>query len=325
MSKDISPQRQDETTQEDSPSKRKKIDTTYKCPADFVSFSHKPCSSTLIDSVSDKNTELWLIKAPNSFKPNGFDSLQVSLSGLQTLQSGSGQIYSILATPPGANELRLLTSHSRLPEKAVCGPAFSGFLNVCENYGDVSTNQAPKAIPATPAPCIPPGLRQRFQPFGSKTPTLSGVEPESSPVPSASSSNPAPYLPRQLVRQEQEEETRKKRKREKRSLAMEGGGEEEERAQVSVKTEPAALTPSQWEAPEGLEETDPREKRKKKKKKRDKDRGAGEEEAEGVQGLGVTVKQEVEVKDERLDAAYGDVEDSGKKRKKKKKNRQEDD
>ena len=190
---------------------------------------------------------------------------------------------------------------------------------MCENYGDVSTNQAPKAIPATPAPSIPPGLRQRFQPFGSKTPTLSGVEPESSPVPSASSSNPGPYLPRQLVRQEEEEEeTRKKRKREKRSLAMEGGGEEEERALISVKTEPVA--------PEGLEETDPREeKRKKKKKKRDKDRGAGDEESEGLQGLGITVKEEVDVKDERLDSAYGDVEDSGKKRKKKKKNRQEDD
>ena len=272
-------------------------------------------------------TLFYPLPVPSILFPSSFDSLQISLSGLQTLQSGSGQIYSILATPPGANELRLLTSHSRLPEKAVCGPAFSGFLNVCENYGDVSTNQAPKAIPATPAPSMPPGLRQRFQPFGSKTPTLSGVEPESSPVPSASSSNPAPYLPRQLVRQEQEEDTRKKRKREKRSLAMEGGGEEEEeRAQVSVKTEPAALTPSQWEAPEGLEETDPKEeKRRKKKKKRDKERGEGEEEAEGVQGLGVTVKQEVEVKDERLDAAYGDVEDSGKKRKKKKKNRQEDD
>lgn len=43
--------------------------TRYQCPADFVSFCHRPCSSTLTESLKDKKNELWLIKAPASFNP----------------------------------------------------------------------------------------------------------------------------------------------------------------------------------------------------------------------------------------------------------------
>lgn len=43
--------------------------TRYQCPADFVSFSHKPCSSTLTESLKNSHNELWLIKAPASFDP----------------------------------------------------------------------------------------------------------------------------------------------------------------------------------------------------------------------------------------------------------------
>ena len=41
----------------------------YECPADFVSFCHKPCSSTLTQSLKNNKNELWLIKAPASFDP----------------------------------------------------------------------------------------------------------------------------------------------------------------------------------------------------------------------------------------------------------------
>ncbi len=43
--------------------------TRYQCPADFVSFCHEPCSSTLTESLKNNRNELWLIKAPASFNP----------------------------------------------------------------------------------------------------------------------------------------------------------------------------------------------------------------------------------------------------------------
>lgn len=43
--------------------------TRYQCPADFVSFCHKPCSSTFTARLKKNKTELWLIKAPASFNP----------------------------------------------------------------------------------------------------------------------------------------------------------------------------------------------------------------------------------------------------------------
>lgn len=284
MSKDMISSSEDEATQRELPAKRRKEDG-YQCPSDFVSFSHKPCSSTLMGSLKDGKTELWLIKAPGNFSPDRFNSLKTPLSGLQTMkapgQSGCGQIYSVLGSPSGASELRLLTSHAHKPSKVVFGPAFSGLLNVCESHGDVSTNLAPQAIPAAPAPCIPPGLRQRFQPFGSKTPTLSRVEPDTPPPPVPSGSAYTLFcLPagRMMVKQEPEEESgrKKKRKRERRSVAMEGGEEEageEERVRVRVKMEPADPTPNQQGSPQALEETDlMEERRKRKKKKRDKER-----------------------------------------------------
>lgn len=41
----------------------------YQCPDDFVCFSHKPCSSTLTESLKSSESELWLIKAPANFDP----------------------------------------------------------------------------------------------------------------------------------------------------------------------------------------------------------------------------------------------------------------
>ncbi|KAG5836659.1 hypothetical protein ANANG_G00230760 [Anguilla anguilla] len=50
----------------------------------------------------------------------------------------------------------------------LCAPAFSGIINICESYGDRRGHQVPMAIPRAP-PLIPEGLKQRFQPFGSRT------------------------------------------------------------------------------------------------------------------------------------------------------------
>uniref|UniRef100_A0A8C7TK53 CD3e molecule, epsilon associated protein n=1 Tax=Oncorhynchus mykiss TaxID=8022 RepID=A0A8C7TK53_ONCMY len=287
----------------------------YQCPADFVAFTHKPCASTLIERLRDDNTELWLIKAPSGFNPDSFSSLKMPLSGLQTMQApaqqargsggNSGQIYSVLGGPSGAADLHLLTSHRQRLDSVVCAPTFSGLLNICESYGDCSTNQTTIAIPATPAPTVPPGLRLRFQPFGSRTPTLSRVMEDTPDTPLPSSRE----TPLRVTLDPGEERKSKKKKKKDKLIKTE---EEEE---VRVKQELLHMSPEEsYELP-GQEADLSEEKRRRKKKKKKKDRG----EAEGTVDLSFNViKQEVEVKVEPMDSSYGDVEDSGKKKKIKK-------
>lgn len=129
--------------------------SNFQCPADFVSFRYKPCSSTLSSSSS---TELWLIKAPACFDPTSFSGVQVPLRGLQTVNIGEHP-YSILGSSGHCPELRLLTASASL------GPPFSGLINICERHGNHSANRALYVVPAIPPPSLPPGLKQRFQHF----------------------------------------------------------------------------------------------------------------------------------------------------------------
>ncbi|XP_034557672.1 CD3e molecule, epsilon associated protein [Notolabrus celidotus] len=347
MPRDVSSSSSEE--EEDSPptkshQKQKqsnKKPTRYQCPADFVSFSHKPCSSTLTESLKNNNNELWLIKAPSNFKPECFSGINLPLSGLRTVKvptaagggqtGGSKQIFSILASPHGTSELCLLTGDKLQSDSHTFGPAFSGLLNVCESYGGSSANQTPHVIPATPAPSIPPGLKQRFLPFGSKTPTRSCVaktEVDAGATFGSSSKTFRPWLVKRSAEEtlqeeeEEEDEGRKKKKKKKKD-------KKEKRVKTEVldnylemgilKEEPVFETQE-----EVMMELPVEEKRKKKKKKKDREREEVEESVEPS----VRVKQEVvTVKTEPIDILYGDLEEGSgkKKKKKKKKNRSDDD
>ncbi|XP_042342384.1 CD3e molecule, epsilon associated protein [Plectropomus leopardus] len=280
-----------------SPLKEKESDkkaSRYQCPADFVSFQHKPCSSTLTESLKNNKNELWLIKAPASFDPECFSGIKVPLSGLQTLKvpaaaggaktGSSQQIYSVLASTHGTSELRLLTSDKQSSDSMVFGPMFSGLLNVCESYGDSSTNQAPQVIPAAPAPSV------------------------------------AKRLVEETWREEEEEDGKKKKKKKKKEKRIKTEQEEEV---VRVKQEPAAETQDKVMTELPLQEGEvSEEKRKKKKKKRDRER---EEVEEGLEPSVRVKEEEVTVKCEPIDTLYGDlVEGSGKKKKKKKKSKTDD-
>lgn len=316
--------------------------TRYQCPADFVSLCHRPCSSTLTESLKSEN-ELWLIKAPASFKPECFSGIKLPLAGLKTLkvpaavssQTGSSQhIYSILASTHCSSELCLLTSDKQSSNGMVFGPTFSGLLNLCESYGDSSANQAPQVIAAAPAPSIPPGLKQRFHPFGSKTPTLT-CKAESEVGGATIEPSPATLHPLVMKRfseetwQEEEEgegeEGRKKKKKKKREKRIKTEIIQEESLEaVRVKEEavPEIQNEVMMELP--CQEADIlEEKQKKKKKKKDREHEAVEE----GEDTSVSVKvEQVTVKSEPVDTVYGDaVEGSGKKKKKKKKSRKDDD
>ncbi|CAK6957855.1 CD3e molecule%2C epsilon associated protein [Scomber scombrus] len=327
----------------ESPAKQKesnKKPTRYQCPADFVSFCHKPCSSTLTNSLKKKKKELWLIKAPASFNPECINGIKVPLSGLQTVKiptpaagakRGSGQqIYSVLASTQGTSELSLLTSNKQSSDGVVFGPAFSGLLNVCETYGDSSTNQAPQVIPATPAPSIPPGLKQRFHPFGSKTPTLTCVaESETDGATfGPSSTTLRPLVAKRLIEEvdegDEDDERKKKKKKKKEKRIKTEREEKEEEVVVSMKKEPVAEIHDEVTMEIDLHEGDvSQEKRKKKKKKKDRER---EEVEEGVEPAFSVKQEEVTVKSEPIDTSYGDaVDSSAKKKKKKKKSKTDDD
>uniref|UniRef100_A0A3P9HH21 CD3e molecule, epsilon associated protein n=1 Tax=Oryzias latipes TaxID=8090 RepID=A0A3P9HH21_ORYLA len=210
---------------------------------DFVSFRHVACSGAATDALKDDQKELWLIKAPVSFDPRRYE----------------------------------------LPsDQLVLAPPFSGQLNVCESYGDSSTNQNPQVIPASPAPSVPPGLKQRFLPFGSRTPTLTEVGEEE-----------VEGTMRPLVAAEgggsvDEEEGRKRRKKKKKQIKTE--------KEVEVKQEP-------------VDEMDEPPKKRKKKKKREMEEGLA---------ASVEVKAEpLSVKLEPPDAWCDGAPTSGKKKKKK--------
>ncbi|KAF3693313.1 DNA-directed RNA polymerase I subunit RPA34 A34.5 Anti-sense to ERCC-1 protein [Channa argus] len=330
-----------ETAATKSPLKHREAEkktTKYQCPSDFVPFCHKPCSSTLRERLKNKKDQLWLIKAPVSFNPQCFSGIKVPLSGLQTVKvptaaggtttGSSQQIYSILASTHGTSELHLLTSDSPSSDAVVFGPTFSGLLNVCESYGDSSTNQAPQVIPAAPAPSIPPGLKQRFHPFGSKTPTLTCVADSEGDGAAfgPSSTTLRPLVVKRFLddtghAEEDEAEGRKKKKKKKKEKQVKTEREDEPVVEVvRVKEEPVSEIQDQVMMELPFQEGDVlEEKRKKKKKKKD---GEREEVEQGVEPS-VWVKKE-KVKCEPIDSSYGDVaECSAKKKKKNKKTKTE--
>lgn len=269
-----------------------KTSTRYQCPADFVSFCHEPCSSTLKDSLKNSSNELWLIKAPASFNPQC--GIQLPLSGLQTVRVPAGEedaghhIYNILASSCCSTEFRLLTANKRSPHTMVLAPPFSGLLNICESYSDSSANQAPQVITAAPAPTVPQSLKQRFQFCSSKTPTLT----------------------KRAGQEVDGEERRKKRKKDKQIKA--------EPQEVSVKAEPT------FKLQELLSMDSEASGERRKKKKKDRERPEVDNELQPWLESGVIVKREVvTVKSEPIDILYGD-EVEGKKKKKKKRSKSDD-
>ncbi|XP_061733597.1 CD3e molecule, epsilon associated protein [Nerophis ophidion] len=298
-----------DTSTEEVPLPQKELETRtsrYQCPNDFVSFRHKACSNTLTDKLKKSKSELWLIKAPASFNPDCMRGVQLSLSGLQTLklpadkgESGQGQqVYNILGSSLGPSELHLLTGDSRTSQAMVMGPDFSGLLSVSESYG--GDQWLPLILPASPAPAIPPSLKQRFHPFGSKAPAQGESEVDAAPSEFAS-------LHPTGVSLANEEEGRKRKKKKMKKERTEREDEE-----VTVKSEVGVdICFQEVGAPE-------EKRRKKKKKKKDRD-------AEDESPPAATVMIKKEVKLEPVDVLYDyQVDDSAKKKKKKKKNKSDD-
>lgn len=155
------PRSEDEGHSQDTPADAELTDSRrmrFQCPADFVSFNYKPCSSTQNNSSSE---ELWLIRAPASFNPQSFSGMQLPLCGLETVsvpyEDETERLYNVLGSSSCHPELRLLAPPATL------APPFSGLISICESHNVHSGNQALHIVPAIPPPSVPSGLKQRFQ------------------------------------------------------------------------------------------------------------------------------------------------------------------
>ncbi|XP_059389787.1 DNA-directed RNA polymerase I subunit RPA34-like [Carassius carassius] len=271
-------------------SAEKKRVSKYQCPADFVPMSYDSSVNVLWDE--DEEKELWLIKAPARFDSKCFEKLKVPLSGLEMVQSSgtTTQIYSVLSSRTAPSDLHLLISKGK---PVLCSSGFSGVLKISESYGNCSENQCPVPIPATPAPSIPAGLKQRFQPFGSST--AAHRQDEVTVV--------YPTAPRRTSQDPIEGEERKKKKKKKKDKRQ------EDSESVYIKEEQTQIELSE------LMEEEPMEERRRKKKKVKKEK---ERHSEDMTDASLISKTEP------LDPSYDYIDTPGKtKKKKKKSNRHE--
>ncbi|TSN57716.1 DNA-directed RNA polymerase I subunit RPA34 [Bagarius yarrelli] len=276
----------------------------FECPSDFVPLEYS-CKKNS-ENETEENTELWLIKAPARFNPSSLAGLKVSLSGLKMIQStdASPHIYSVLSSRSGPTDLYHLTSSGKAQSSSLCASGFAGILNISECFGDCNENQSPIVVPAAPVPSIPPGLKQRFQPFGSSTPAHT--------FQSTTSTSPLPLKKVKLESEESEDQSKKKKKKKKKDKHC-----REELTEVAhIKQEETSQECGELQVPELVEEEDTTERRKRKKIKKEKERKNTQDE--------IAVDESLIVKQEPIDTSFGDIESSVKKKKKKKKKVQDE-
>ncbi|XP_078287060.1 DNA-directed RNA polymerase I subunit RPA34 [Rhinoraja longicauda] len=110
---------------------------------------------------------LWLIRAPADFTPRGFSGKKIPLVGFQTIQSKTceDKVYNVFATPGGAEGISLILPSEAEGRTESCSD-FAGCITIDENWDAVCSSAEARCIPTSPAPNIPPDLKQRFQPFG---------------------------------------------------------------------------------------------------------------------------------------------------------------
>lgn len=230
------------------------------------------------------------------------ENLKMSLSGMEMIQStdASPQIYSVLSSRSGPADLHFLTSSGNKQNTSLCASGFAGILNISESYGDCSGNQSPIPVPAAPAPSIPPGLKQRFQPFGSST--------AAHMFQSTTTTSLLPPKKIKLQSEETEEQSKKKKKKKKEKHNMERTVEV-----AHIKQEKISYKYGELQVPEPVVEAGTAERKKKKIKKK-----KGMMTQDEVASDGSLV-----VKQEPVDTYFGNIESPVKKIKKKKKKKEE--
>ncbi|XP_069841662.1 DNA-directed RNA polymerase I subunit RPA34 [Dendropsophus ebraccatus] len=135
---------------------------SFRCPLDFNPVAD--CDGTV---TCEPDTEFWLIKAPADFTPESFDSHRFPLSGykMQKIKvDGVKKYYHMVSSPGAALPMQAFLRPSEdSADKLVAAAPLQGVITLAEAHGD---HTALHSIPDRPPLAIPPGLKQRFRPFG---------------------------------------------------------------------------------------------------------------------------------------------------------------
>ncbi|XP_013412560.1 treacle protein isoform X2 [Lingula anatina] len=154
-----------------APSGGKKRQLRFAVPEDMTEFDFTPSKHRIyLEDVMKEGKELWLIQTPVDFDVSQMDGQGVILNGSQPLKNGDKErTYEVLSCRDDSlstSNLNLLLPR-KADQKLKTGLPFSGRMTIVETV-QVPSVQIPE--PVVRNYDLPPGLRQRFQPFGSDSP-----------------------------------------------------------------------------------------------------------------------------------------------------------
>ncbi|XP_022081582.1 DNA-directed RNA polymerase I subunit RPA34-like [Acanthaster planci] len=155
----------------------------FECPPDFRRVRISTEDEPLYLEDLQEAKELWFIKTPQNFDVKSLNSKTVPLNGRQVLDEVEETYtsYELLVSqnaPLDKHSLPRLLLPSKSQADLVPGPAFGGQLSVIE-----TVDVPPVVLPPSPPPRtneLPPGLKQRFHPFGWEEPKIPMIRREES-------------------------------------------------------------------------------------------------------------------------------------------------
>ncbi|XP_070558572.1 protein FAM133-like [Ptychodera flava] len=149
----------------------------FDCPDDFAEVSYHDSSGPTVEDIGP-GKELWLIRMPHNFDASKLNGQTVVLDGTQRIrQEGDSDIaYEVQSSTTKLSETSNLSVllPSRKSKRLAPAPPISGQMNIIQ-----SIVIPPMKIPQPPAPKyteLPEGLKLRYKPFGSLTPTPSKAD-----------------------------------------------------------------------------------------------------------------------------------------------------
>ncbi|XP_070569418.1 DNA-directed RNA polymerase I subunit RPA34-like [Ptychodera flava] len=149
----------------------------FDCPDDFAEVSYHDSSGPTVEDVGS-GKELWLIRMPYNFDASKLNGQTVVLDGSQRiLQEGDSDIaYEVQSSTTKLSETSNLNVllPSKKSKRLAPAPPISGQMNIIQ-----SIDIPPMKIPQPPAPKyteLPEGVKLRYKPFGSLTPTPSKAD-----------------------------------------------------------------------------------------------------------------------------------------------------
>ncbi|XP_072017824.1 uncharacterized protein [Amphiura filiformis] len=141
-----------------------------------------------VEDIQKSSKELWLIKAPHDFDFDGFNDQELLLNAEQILRSrntgshGNRKKYNVMAmkmTSNSQNSPANVLLPSRNSTELMPGPAFQGQITITNSVAVLPVTLPP--TPPTRTYELPPGLKQRYVPFGYEEPTVYPDSPPHSP------------------------------------------------------------------------------------------------------------------------------------------------